>query len=135
MNNINKNKKINYAKIHQYKMERLHNKLEIAKLKQQERKIRKEILKTYIPPFSLNKLNIRFSKLSVIISFISIILYTGFSLYIQFQNSIEVSSVLTASVFTFFGTELVALTTIKNKKIKNENVVTNDFVDINYTND
>ncbi len=117
MNRI-KVKKNNYAVIHKNKLNQLESKLEIAKLKQKERKIKKEILKTYLPSLSISKLNIKFSKLSVIISFVAIVIYTIFAVKLQFETSMEISSVLTASVFSFFGTELVTLSVIKKMKIK-----------------
>lgn len=105
-------------KTHEEKITELKQKLDIAKKKRKERDLRWKIFKTYLPSFSINKLNLKFTKMSVIISFLVVITYTIFALLLQKYTSIEPSSTLTMSVFGFFGTELVALTTIKNRETK-----------------
>ena len=105
-------------KTHDEKIALLKEKLDKAKKKRKERDLRWKIVKTYLPSFSISKLNVSFMKLSVVISFIAIITYTTFALLLQKYTSVEVSPTLTMSVFAFFGTELLALTTIKNKKNK-----------------
>lgn len=105
-------------KTHKEKLIRLNKKLKKAQEKRKERQLRWEIFKTYLPSFSIAKFNIKFSKLSVIISFISVCAYTISSLLLQKFLMVEVSPTLTTCVFAFFGTELIALSTIKNKQTK-----------------
>lgn len=119
-------------KTHEEKVLLLKEKLNNAKNKRKERELRWNIAKTYLPSFSINKLNVSFMKLSVIISFISIITYTVFALLLQNNTSVEVSPTLTMSVFAFFGTELLALTNIKNKKNKKQSSM---YTDIQMTED
>lgn len=105
---------MSYREKHENKILKLEEKLNIAEMKREERVLRMAILKTYLPQFSINKLNIKFTKLSVIISFVAVCVYTTAAILLQKYISIEVSPTLTMAVFAFFGTELVAVTTIKN---------------------
>lgn len=105
-------------KNHEKKVLKLKKRLKRANEKKEERLLRWEIFKTYLPSFSINKLNIKFTKLSVIISFLAICTYTIAAFILQKYTSTEISSTLTVSFFAFFGTELVAVTTIKNKETK-----------------
>ena len=109
---------MNYHKIHKNKILKLEEKLLVAKMKREERNIKKEIIKTYLPSLSIQKINIKFTKLSVIISFLAVCIYTAFSILLQYKTAMEVSPTLTGCVFAFFGTELVAVTSIKNKQTK-----------------
>lgn len=105
---------MSYREKHENKILKLEEKLNIAEMKREERALRIAILKTYLPQFSINKLNIKFTKLSVIISFVAVCAYTTAAILLQKYIAIEVSPTLTMAVFAFFGTELVAVTTIKN---------------------
>lgn len=116
-----------FKKTHEEKILELNKKLNIAKNKRKERDLRWKIIKTYLPSFSMNKINVSFMKMSVIISFVVIIIYTALALLLQKCTSVEVSPTLTMSVFAFFGTELLALTNIKNKKNKAQNSVYTDI--------
>lgn len=110
--------KMNYQKKHEKNMRILTRKLEIANMRKEERILRGKIFKTYLPSFSIAKLNVKFTKLSVIISFVAVCTYTTASILLQKYTSVEVSPTLTTAVFAFFGTELVAIATIKNKETR-----------------
>lgn len=109
---------MNYQKKHEKNMHILKRKLEIANMRKEERILRRKIFRTYLPNFSIAKLNIKFTKLSVIISFVAVCTYTTASILLQKYTSLEVSPTLTTAVFAFFGTELVAIATIKNKETR-----------------
>lgn len=64
------------------------------------------------------KKKIKTSKLMLALSIISISIYTGVSLWIQYCTGVEVSTTLTTCVFIFFGTELLSLAGIKITKVK-----------------
>ena len=100
------------------KMERLQNKKEIATLKLEERKLKSEIIKLYIPFLGEH---VKFNKLIVCISIAAIVSYTIAAILLQKIIAIEISPTLTTCVFAFFGTELLALAGIKIFNKSNDN--------------
>lgn len=90
-------------------MKRLERKKKIAEMKHEERKIKWEIAKMYVPM----KISIKFSKAIVFICILAIILYTIAAIVLQQNTSIEISPTLTTCFYAFFGTELLGLAGIK----------------------
>lgn len=109
-------------------MRKLERKFSDAMMKKEERELKLKILRTYLPSFSISKFNIKFTKLSVIISFVAICSYTIAAFLLQKYALTEISSTLTMSFFAFFGTELVAVTTIKNIST---NAISKKFSELN----
>lgn len=60
------------------------------------------------------------SKILIFIICIMIILYTIATFALQYFTAVEVSPTLTTAWFAFWATELIALASIKNNKIKKE---------------
>lgn len=89
---------------HDETMRRLERKRKIAQMKLEERKIKFEILKLYIP---ILRTKIKFKKLIVLTCIASIISYTIAAILLQYHTSIELSPTLTTAVYTFFGSELI----------------------------
>ena len=75
------------------------------------------------------------SKVMLVFIVIAIVLYTIADFVLQYFTSIEVSPTLTTCWFTFWGTEIVALSIIKTSKVKhqqkNKNAVELDDATIN----
>ena len=94
---------------HERNMARLQMKKEIAEMRREEWKIKREIIGLYIP----FRLNIRFSKLIVLFCIVAIAIYTMAAIALQKYTMIEVSPTLTTCVYAFFGTELLSLAGIK----------------------
>lgn len=90
-------------------MEYLKTKKRIAEMKLEERKLKWEILKTYLPfPIVL-----KFNKLIVLFCIVVIVSYTIAAILLQKYSGVEVSPTLTTCIFAFFGTELMGLAGIK----------------------
>lgn len=96
-------------KQHERNMKRLQKKKELAEMRQEERKLKKEILKLCIP----FHFNIKFSKLIVMFCIMAIAAYTVAAIFIQKYTAIEISPTLTTCVYAFFGTELISMAGIK----------------------
>lgn len=96
-------------KIHERNMRELDKKFQIAKMKCEERKIKHEILKIYIP----FHIKLKFNKLIVLFSIVAIIAYTVAAILLQKYIQMELSPTLTTAVFSFFGVELINLSRIK----------------------
>lgn len=61
------------------------------------------------------------SNIMLVLICIMIIGYTAADFVLQYFTNIEVSPTLTTAWFTFWGTEIVALTAIKTTKVMKEN--------------
>lgn len=94
---------------HEYNMQRLQKKKELAEMRQEERKLKREIWELRIP----FHFNIKFSKLVVLFCIIAIVVYTIAAIFIQRYTAIEISPTLTTCVYAFFGTELISMAGIK----------------------
>ena len=57
------------------------------------------------------------SNIMLAVSVIAIAFYTVASFWIQYKTGIPVDSTLTTCFYAFFGSELIALTTLKTSKI------------------
>ena len=60
------------------------------------------------------------SKLLVPFIVASIFIFTGVAVWLQFVTGVELSSTLIACFFTFMGSELAMLCSIKKTKVKND---------------
>lgn len=96
-------------KSHERTMRELERKLQIAEMKRNERKLKYEIIKTYLP----FQIMLKFNKLIVISSIAVIIAYTIAAIFVQLYTQMELSPTLTTCVYAFFGTELLGLAGIK----------------------
>ena len=96
-------------KSHERTMRELERKLQIAKMKCEERNLKYKILKSYIP-FHIKP---KFNKLIVLLSIVAIISYTIAAILLQKYTLVELSPTLTTCVYGFFGTELLGLAGIK----------------------
>lgn len=96
-------------KTHDERIKELALKYKIAKQKQNERKIKCEIIKMYLP----FRLTLKFNKLIVLLSIVAIISYTIGAILLQKYTMTELSPTLTTCVYAFFGTELLGLASIK----------------------
>lgn len=108
-------------------MRQLKQKLQIAEMKREERKIKYKIFKSYLP----FHFKIKFNKLIVLLSIVAIILYTVAAILLQKYTLVELSPTLTTCVYAFFGTELLGLAGIKicdTKFIQSENNVTENNI-------
>lgn len=96
-------------KTHDEKMKELAIKYKIAKQKRNERRLKYEIIKMYLP----FRLVLKFNKLIVLLSIVAIISYTIAAILLQKYTMTELSPTLTTCFYTFFGTELLGLAGIK----------------------
>lgn len=96
-------------KSHERTMKELERRLQIAVMKCEERDIKYEIFKSYLP----FHLKIKFNKLIVLLSIVAIIAYTVAAILLQKCIMMELSPTLTTCVYAFFGTELLGLAGIK----------------------
>lgn len=96
-------------KTHDEIIKELAAKYKIAKAKRNERKLKLEILKLYLP----FRLTLKFNKLIVLLSIVAIISYTVAAILLQRCIQMEISPTLTTCVYAFFGTELLGLAGIK----------------------
>lgn len=110
-------------KTHDQIIEILERKLRIAEMKRKERNLKLQILKTHLP-FCLT---VKFNKLVVLLSIITIIFYTVAAILLQKYTLTELSPTLTTCVYTFFGTELLGLAGIKICDTKFTNQDNNDI--------
>lgn len=118
-------------KTHDEIIKELAAKYKVAKAKRNERKLKIEILKLYLP----FRLTLKFNKLIVLLSIVAIIAYTVAAILLQRYTQMEISPTLTTCVYAFFGTELLSLAGIKIYDTKftqcepsniSENVINND---------
>ena len=103
-------------------MRGLERKKRIAEMKLEERKMKMEILRLYLPI----RLCIKFNKLIVLLCIAAIISYTIAAILLQKYNGIEISPTLTTCVFSFFGTEMLGLAGIKIMDTRFVNTDRND---------
>ncbi len=67
------------------------------------------------------------SKLLVPFIVASIFIFTGVAIWLQYRTGMELSATLIACFFTFMGSELAMLCSIKKTKVKNDyNVYNNE---------
>lgn len=90
-------------------MKQLDRKKRIAEMKCEERKLKWQILKLYMP----FHIGVKFNKLIVLFCIVAIISYTVAAILLQKYTSMELSPTLTTCVYAFFGTELLGLAGIK----------------------
>ena len=91
-------------------MNKLQRKKRIAEMKYEERKLKYEILKLYIP---LLRIRLKFNKVIVLLCIVAIISYTIADILLQKCTSMELSPTLTTCVYGFFGTELLGMAGIR----------------------
>lgn len=96
-------------KTHDEKMQELALKYKLAQQKQDERKLKYEIIRMALP----FRITLKFNKLIVLISIVAIIAYTVAAILLQKYIMMELSPTLTTCVYSFFGTELLGLAGIK----------------------
>lgn len=94
---------------HEQTMRRLKRNKKIAEMKYQERKLKWEIMRLYLPL----RFSIKFNKLIVTTCITAIILYTIIAILLQKNTLLEISPTLTTCFYAFFGTELLGLAGIK----------------------
>lgn len=114
-------------KTHDEKIKELAIKYKIAKQKRNERKIKYEIIKLYLP----FRLTLKFNKLIVLLSIVAIISYTIAAILLQKYTMTELSPTLTTCVYGFFGTELLGLAGIKIFDTKYQQIESNVTENIN----
>jgi len=112
-------------------MHELEKRLLVAEMKREEREIKYEIFKSYIP----FRFQLKFNKMIVMLSIAVIIAYTIAAILLQKNTMTELSPTLTTCVYAFFGTELLGLAGIKicdtkftQNELSNisENIIEND---------
>ena len=113
-------------KTHDEKIKELAIKYKIAKQKRNERKIKYEIIKLYLP----FRLTLKFNKLIVLLSIVAIISYTIAAILLQKYTMTELSPTLTTCVYGFFGTELLGLSGIKIFDTKYQQIESNSAENI-----
>ena len=114
-------------KKHDEKMRELAAKYKIAKQKRNERRLKYEIIKMSLP----FRLTLKFNKLIVLLSIVSIISYTVAAILLQKYTMTELSPTLTTCVYGFFGTELLGLAGIKIFDTKYQQIESNLTDNIN----
>ena len=114
-------------KKHDEKMRELEAKYKIAKQKRNERRLKYEIIKMSLP----FRLTLKFNKLIVLLSIVSIISYTVAAILLQKYTGTELSPTLTTCVYGFFGTELLGLAGIKIFDTKYQQIESNLTDNIN----
>ena len=115
-------------KSHTQVVEELRRKQRIAQMKCEERKLKYEIFKLYLP----FHFKLKFNKIIVLLSIVAIISYTIAAILLQKYTLIELSPTLTTCVYAFFGTELLGLAGIKicdTKFTQTENNVTENIIE------
>lgn len=119
---------------HEIIIKKLKDKQKIAEMKYEERVLKLEILKLYLP----FHFKLKFNKLIVMLSIAAIILYTVAAILLQKYTLIELSPTLTTCVYAFFGTELLGLAGIKicdTRFISQENNTNYNDIDSSQFND
>lgn len=109
-------------------MRQLEQRLQLAEMKCEEWKIKYEIFRSYLP----FRLKLKFNKLIVLLSIVAIISYTVAAILLQKCTMTELSPTLTTCVYTFFGTELLGLASIKicdTKFTQIENKITENIIE------
>lgn len=96
-------------KTHKETIEILERKRRIAEMKKEERQLKLEIFKLYLP----FHFKLKFNKLIVLLCICTIVLYTVAAILLQKYTMMELSPTLTTCVYAFFGTELIGLAGIK----------------------
>ena len=114
-------------KTHEQKIQELAVKYKIAKQKRNEKILRYQIIKMYLP----FRLTLKFNKLIVLLSIVAIISYTIAAILLQKYTMTELSPTLTTCVYGFFGTELLGLAGIKIFDTKYQQIESNVAENIN----
>lgn len=110
-----------YYQTHTETIAELERKKRIAEMKCEERNLKLEILKIYLP-FHIKP---KFNKLIVLLSIVAIISYTVAAILLQKYTMTELSPTLTTCVYGFFGTELLGLAGIKIFDTKYQQIESN----------
>ena len=76
-----------------------------------------------------NKKKRGMSKMLVPFIVASIFIFTGVAIWLQYRTGVELSATLIACFFTFMGSELAMLCSIKKTKVKNDYNVYNNNSD------
>lgn len=114
-------------KTHEQKLQKLALKYKLAKQKRNERILRYEIIKMSLP----FRITLKFNKLIVLLSIVTIIAYTVAAILLQKYTMTELSPTLTTCVYGFFGTELLGLAGIKIFDTKYQQIESNVTKNIN----
>ena len=115
-------------KTHKETIEILERKRRIAEMKKEERQLKLQIFKLYLP----FHFKFQFNKLIVLLCILAIVLYTIAAILLQKYTMMELSPTLTTCVYGFFGTELIGLAGIKicdTKFTNQESTSDNSFAD------
>lgn len=115
-------------KTHKETIEILERKRRIAEMKKEERQLKLQIFKLYLP----FHFKLKFNKLIVLLCICTIVLYTIAAILLQKYTMMELSPTLTTCVYAFFGTELIGLAGIKicdTKFTSQENISDDSFAD------
>lgn len=108
-------------KSHERTMRQLEQRLQVAKMKCEERNLKYKIFKLYLP----FHIKLKFNKLIVLVSIVAIISYTVAAILLQKYTLVELSPTLTTCVYGFFGTELLGLAGIKIFDTKYQQIESN----------
>ena len=92
-------------------------KLRMIKLRGERYKKEQEIRDAYAEYWPDRKKR-KVSNIMLVVIIAAILSYTIASFWLQYKTGIPVDSTLTTLYYTFWGTELVSLTTIRNHKTK-----------------
>lgn len=84
----------------------------------EKQKAKQELIDKYAPYYPSKRRKV--SNVMLVVIVIAIVGYTVASFAIQYFTNIEISPTLTTAWFAFWGTELVALATIKSSKVWKE---------------
>lgn len=120
-----------YYQTHDETIIELERKKRIAEMKCEERKLKLDILKLYLP-FHIKP---KFNKVIVSLSIVAIISYTIAAILLQKYIMMELSPTLTTCVYAFFGTELLGLAGIKIHETKYTQCEPSNISDKNIEND
>lgn len=98
------------------KTEKFKRKLRKIKRQGEQYKIEKQLRDAYAEYWPEHKKR-KTSNIMLVIIVFAITVYTVASFWIQYRTGIPVDSTLTTCFYTFWGSELIALATLKTSKI------------------
>ena len=96
--------------------EKFKRKLRKIRRKGEMYKKEKEVRDAYVEYWPDRKKR-KVSNIMLAVSVVAIAFYTIASFWIQYKTGVPVDSTLTTCFYAFFGSELIALTTLKTSKI------------------